>query len=284
MSVRSSLILFILFFLAVSCSQDNAKENQIASTKKSEQSFKIIWHWVDDFAENEQEKLKDWLRVITKVTKQTIGIYQFDVHYYFYRSNGNEPVPFAHTRRSGNKQSVHFYVNPKYTLQEFVGDWTAQHEISHLSIPFVGKKNMWFSEGYATYLSRKIMITQDIYTSDEFDSLYYNRIGGDKYIFNYGELTIPRLCDKLKKAHHYPAIYYAGCSYFYRIDKLLIDSHHTELIDVVAKYQKQNRLLDQGLSDVIKSFDEIVGSPVFSELFFDYSNNPSSQTLSYFKK
>ena len=82
--------------------------------------------------------------------ERSIGSYPFTVTYYLSRKdNASEPVPWANTVRSG-EQAVEFYVDPSYDLSEFLADWTAPHEISHLSIPYVGRSNMWFSEGYAS--------------------------------------------------------------------------------------------------------------------------------------
>ena len=280
---RIGLILNIIIFL-VSCIDQTSNDQIVKDGDTRSKQYKIVWHWIDDFSVEHQEKIKDWLREITLVTRQTIGVYQFDVHYYLHKSKGGkEPVPYAHTSRKKNKQAVHFYVNPLFSKEAFLSDWTAQHEISHLSMPFVGKKNMWFSEGYATYLSRKIMVNQGYYTEFEFDSIYFHRIAGDRYIFEHGEISVPALCEKLKLSHHYPSIYYAGCSYFYLINKKLQEVYDIELKDVVAKYQTQNRLIDSELKDVIKSFDWIIGEPIFSDLYLDYLNKPSREVLSYFK-
>ena len=125
---------------------------QSASTKRellhlTDQEIQIVWHWEDRFSRQEQQKLKKWLFTITYGVEQTLGIYPFEVHYYIHRRNfASEPVPWANTDRN-YKQSVHFHVDPSFSFQEFIDDWTAPHEISHLSIPFVGRNQSWFSEG-----------------------------------------------------------------------------------------------------------------------------------------
>ncbi len=283
------LLYFLLIVSSVQCTSDSAETapSLVADNGKadiSEKAHKIVWHGLYNFSTNDQEKLKTWLREITKITRFTIGVYQFDVHYYLHLSDGNEPVPYAHTSRKIGKQSVHFYINPDYDLEDFLSDWTAQHEISHLSAPFVGKANMWFSEGYATYLSRKIMINQGYYTNESFDSIYYNRIGKDQNLMRYPEMTMIELCDELKRNYNYSSLYYAGSSYFYLADKSLQKEYGLTLMDVVKMYQNQNRLTDDSLLDVIASFDEIVGDNVFSKLHFDYANSPSKSVLSYFRQ
>ena len=284
-------IYLLLALVFVQCQDSESSELKTETQektvkKKLEQvkKHKIVWHGLHNFTEPEQNQLKNWLREITKVTRSTIGTYQFDVHYYFYHSEAKEPVPYAHTSRKVDKQSVHFYVNPSHSLEDFIGDWTAQHEISHLSIPFIEKKNMWFSEGYATYLSRQIMIKQGYYTDESFDSIYYHRIGNDEYLKNDSDMTLIELCDELKKDYHYSSIYYAGSSFFYLIDQELRTNFNRRLIDVVAQYQEEGRLTDNDLNDVLNSFDKIVGKPIFSDLFHKYATVPSREVLEYFWK
>lgn len=257
--------------------------NEVTSQEDVEKKGKIIWHWEDEFTQADQQKIKTWLNKITDFTMTTLGGYQFNLHYYLHLSDGDEPVPFGHTSRK-QQQSVHFYINPSFSLDEFVNDWTAQHEISHLSIPFIGKENMWFSEGYATYLSRKIMITQGIYTEKSFDSLYIERIGGDDVIYNTPHTSVVDLCRQLKQNHHYSSIYYAGSSYFFLTDKALRADRNMELIQVVQIYQNQNRLSDTTLSQVIASFDQISESKIFSKLFTDFNKKESVEVLSFFRQ
>ncbi|MFK8046099.1 MAG: hypothetical protein AB8B72_11435 [Crocinitomicaceae bacterium] len=275
----NKLIIAICSLLLVCCSTEVAPVKNADSTDTLEKNYQVHYEWEDDFEEQDKIKLQTWIEEISEVTQSTIGTYQFDVYYHFHQSKGNEPVPYAHTSRQTNHQAVHFYVNPKFSLPEFMADWTAQHEISHLSLPFVGKKNMWFSEGYATYMSRQIMINQGIYTALEFDSIYYHRIKGDKYISALDSFTIPKVCQKLKSNHNYPSIYYAGSSYFYIANQQLKKNHQTSLMDVIKKYQVTKRLKDKGLKDVLKSLDDVIGDRTFTDLYSDFENNSTYEVL-----
>jgi len=117
-----SFILCLL--LLIQCSDNKAdvlKDN----------TFEIKWNWVDEFNDSDKEKLELWVRNTYSATQNTLGVFPFDVHVFFYQSKGDEPVPFAKASRKNNREELHFYVNPKYSLEEFESDWTAQHEMSH---------------------------------------------------------------------------------------------------------------------------------------------------------
>ncbi len=64
--------------------------------------------------------------------------------------SSNSAVPFARVLRRGGS-AVQFFIRPSEDLDEFLHDWTATHEFSHLLIPYVGREDAWLSEGVASY-------------------------------------------------------------------------------------------------------------------------------------
>jgi predicted metalloprotease with PDZ domain len=62
----------------------------------------------------------------------------------------NEPVPWAHVIRGGGV-AAEFFVDETRSLEEFRGDWTATHELSHMLLPMVSSRDRWLSEGLASY-------------------------------------------------------------------------------------------------------------------------------------
>jgi len=51
----------------------------------------------------------------------------------------------------GQGNALQLDVDPSRPAQEFVEDWTAIHELSHLLHPYLGDRGSWLSEGLATY-------------------------------------------------------------------------------------------------------------------------------------
>lgn len=177
----------------------------------------IVWHWEDSFSPGEKKNVENWLLNVTGAVETTLGVYPFDLHFYLHRQNGSsEPVPWAHTRRDNN-QGVKFYIDPSFAPGSFTEDWTAPHEISHLSIPYLGRQHAWFAEGYA--------------------------------------------------------------SYFIRLDKNLREEHGTSLTELIKEYQVCCRLEDRSVEEVVASWDNILGEPIFSELLHTYQTTPASGIL-----
>jgi len=65
-------------------------------------------------------------------------------------------VPYGRVIRNGG-ELVQFFVNPEKPINEFLGDWTATHEFSHLMLPYVSRRHRWVSEGFAQYYQNVLL-------------------------------------------------------------------------------------------------------------------------------
>jgi len=231
-----------------------------------------------DFSKNEKQKIETWLAGVSDAVAQTLGRYQFKVRYNLYKKESSrEPVPWANTVRS-NDQGVNFHVDPSFSLNEFQMDWTAPHEIAHLSIPFVGRENMWFSEGYASFLQWQVLRVQGLYSSEEIAQKYQSKIEMVKREYSC-ERSFLAQSEKVKRSHNYPALYWGGACYFISVDEVLKSKHNTNLLEVIKKYQSDGRLEDENLEEVISSLDRISKSTVFSSHFKMYSSKSGNEVI-----
>jgi hypothetical protein len=80
-----------------------------------------------------------------------------------FTSFGNSAVPFGRVIRDGG-EAVQFFVDPSRSLQDYLGDWTATHEFSHLLLPYVSGRRKWISEGFASYYQNVLMARSGAYS------------------------------------------------------------------------------------------------------------------------
>jgi hypothetical protein len=234
--------------------------------------------WKDRFTRSEKEKLTIWLRDVSSAVSETLGDFPFDVNLYIHRSeNKNEPVPWAHTIRS-EEEGVHFYVNTDFTLEVFQKDWTAPHEIAHLSIPYLGKKNMWFSEGYASYMQYQVMRQGGVMTTNEVIEKYASKLYSIKSTYD-SDADFLAVSKQLKNRYNYPAVYWGGACYFYQADSILRLEKNMSLTDVIVQYQERGRESDQSLEELISSLNEISESYVFSDLLHLFQNGSAKEAV-----
>lgn len=277
-------VFYILSLTLIACSSPNEVEEDITpevlefDTTDSKE-YKVFWHYEDDFSADEKKKLKKWINTVYVATIETLGQYPFNLHVTFHRSDRNTAVTFGHTRR-GKRQHVHFYVNPSFELEDFMTDWIAPHEISHLSMPFVGKEAKWYAEGYATYLSRRIMMNMGFLNEAEFDSMYYHKIGNTMMSYCSSTKTFAEVSDSLLDQNEYGDMYWGSTSFFMTSDSLLQEKHNMEFTDLVIQYQACCRLKDKNdIHNVMSSYDEIIGDSLFTNLLWRYQNLPCIKVM-----
>lgn len=280
---KFTFVLYLFAFLLINaCNSIPENENPIESTSLEPDSvnYELILHYKSEFDSVTQLKLEDWITTIYAATEFTLGNYPFDVHVYFFESNSrNSPVSFGQANFTDNLHKVNLYVNPDASLEELMQDWTAPHELSHLSIPFLGKSNKWFIEGYATFFSRQILMDMGYYTQSSFDSLYYSKIHNAKEAFNSDSISFIDKSQEVLAQHKYGTFYSAGSSFFMTIDLRLRKDRSMRFADLIKDYQECCRLTDLTIDQVVASFDQLIGEPWCSELLDVYRNKSANEAL-----
>jgi len=76
------------------------------------------------------------------------------------------PVPFGRVIRDGG-ETVELFVNPAESQEEFLTDWTATHEFSHLMVPYLHSEYRWISEGLAQYYQNILLTRAGAYSEED---------------------------------------------------------------------------------------------------------------------
>ncbi|MDH4108309.1 MAG: hypothetical protein OEW35_08340 [Gammaproteobacteria bacterium] len=69
---------------------------------------------------------------------------------------GKSAVPFGRVARDGG-EIVELFVDQRRALADYLADWTATHEFSHLMLPYLGSSDRWISEGFAQYYQNVLL-------------------------------------------------------------------------------------------------------------------------------
>ena len=78
----------------------------------------------------------------------------------------SNPVPFGRVIRDGG-ETVELFVNPSQPQSEFLTDWTATHEFSHMMVPYLHREYRWISEGLAQYYQNVLLTRAGAYEEQE---------------------------------------------------------------------------------------------------------------------
>ena len=284
--IRGCFFLLLLQACASSSVDESKNEVDILESTSANESIReegLIWHFRDQFDSNFKDTLKLWVIRVKEACFETVGEYPFAMNIFFHKSESKqrEGVVFGHTDRSKENLGLHLYVIEHSSYESLISDWIAPHEMSHLAIRPVGRNNKWFAEGFATYLSRRIMVRLGYYSEGEFETLYATKIAETKPFYQVGYPFSERSVE-LFDEYQYSTVYWAGAGFFYRADQALQAHSDMRFEQLLQNYQKAGRKQDKNFAQLIASWDKIAGFNLFEELISEYRNGSSREIMSRF--
>lgn len=262
---RTRASAFLRGVLVLLCCWISLPHQAFASSKASlvihEQFCGLWFYWQQPFTPQEQQKIRDWLCPNYQHVNALLGPYPAKTEVHLYRRDGaNEPVPWAYTDRGGDQQiraqQLHFFVDPSFSLSEFLSDWTAVHEFSHLALPLLDRSDQWFAEGFASYLQVQIQYQQGFIKDPA--SYYWQKIQPQLEPLSQDQPMIP-LLQLLMQQRRYKSAYWGSALWFMEAEAMLAAAGSNWFL-LIQQYQQQHRFRDQDLTAVIHSFDQLLNN------------------------
>ncbi len=181
----------------------------------------------------------------------------------------NEPVPFAQVIR-GRTNKVRLQINTGWSLQDFVGDWTLYHELSHLYIPYLDYPSFWLNEGFATYMQNIVMLQSQVIDKAAFINKLQAGLARGRLntLSQPGKLSM--VSNDMWRKHAYMRVYWSGAAYFAEVDALLLQ-RGSSLSQVVAQYSQCCLTAKSSGSALTQQFDKVAGTNIFYSTFVQYA-------------
>jgi len=237
-------------------------------------SAEIRYQWQDGFSEPEKTMLTTWIDETTAGLEALVGPLPFPVGVRFYRrDDAREPAPWAHTRRRPD-QGVDFYVDPAFPLAAFRADWTAPHELSHLVLPFLGSRNAWFAEGFASWMQYQVMMQTGQLTAAEAAHRYLARLDKARNGYPFDDEPFADAAPRLREERKYPVMYWGGAAYFLQVDAALRDAGKPPLMRILARYLACCRAARSSLDNLVAELDRLSDSTIFSRHLAAFRSEP----------
>ena len=232
----------------------------------------LIWHWEDRFNTTEKKRLQAWVTETAAAVEQFVAPYPFDVHIHFHRRSGSKPVPWANTIRS-RRQGVNFHVNPRSSARELRADWVAYHELSHLLIPYLGRRHSWFAEGFASYMQYQVMHSLGVLNERQMESRYQERIDRAERRYALAHMPFVEAASVLRARRQYPTMYWGGAVYFLRVDQALQEKGKS-VPGVLREFVECCRFRTRGLDALVAELDRLAGGDAFRRELDHVRTNP----------
>ena len=218
------------------------------------------------------DKMSAWLKAAAENVAKTHGNFPLkSTQIIIVPVNGrsNEAVPFGRVIRDGG-EAVQFFVNTARPLEEFLDDWTATHEFSHLLFPYV--EDRWVSEGFASYYQNVLMARGEAYTPRRaWQKLYEG--------FQRGKRSAPGMSPTSATFRNggLMKVYWSGAALALMADvKLRELSDGKESLDTVARKLRLCCLPSRkSYSDYefFQQLDRLTEHKVFVDLYNDYAHS-----------
>ncbi len=231
---------------------------------------------------SDQAKLRSWIDHAANQLSRVGGRFPIDnATIILHKTDrGRGPVPWARVQRYGG-EGIHFYINPHYSEQAFVDDWTALHEFSHLLIPYPGNRGIWFSEGLASYYQNLLRARAGVVSPEKaLQDLNAGFERGRKDARRKGR-SLAELSPQMWQTRSYMRVYWSGAAYFLNVDVALRQQGQS-LDQVIAAFlaccRQQWRRWDE--QSLIATFDELSGDTLFQqhyEAIIEATDFPSVQ-------
>lgn len=155
-----------------------------------------------------------------------------------------KPVAFGMAARGGGA-AAYFIANQGAPGAAFVGEWVAVHELSHLLLPFVDKRDAWLSEGLATYHQNVLRARAGLLSEEEgWFELVEGIVMAEKMAKEDGR-SIADATGSMQSERNYRQVYWTGATL-----SLLLD----------VRLRLKNGV-DHGLNIALRGLDRAVLDP-----------------------
>jgi hypothetical protein len=196
-------------------------------------------------------------------------------------ARGPEPTPSAYVVRGGGP-AVHFFVNQRRPIEEFLDDWTATHELAHLFLPFIRHEDAWLSEGLATYYQNVLRARAGRMSPEQaWERLH---AGFQRGRDNARGMTLAQATEHMYRADTYMRVYWEGAAMILLADVALrqasggglsMDSALAGLAECCLRMERA-----WSAQELFAKLDELTGSTVFSSLLSEYVGSSEFPDLS----
>lgn len=244
----------------------------------------FLIEWRGEFSPAEQNTLRAWLTDVGDCVSLLHGRWpRAEIRIALQPVSSDKPyfsssaVPFARVLRN-RPEGVLFYVTPSRPLADYVNDWTAYHELSHLFIPYPGRRDVWISEGLASYYQNILQLRAGILSPTEVRDRFaaaFERGAADS---DDADLTLGELSGRMMERRAFMRVYWSGALMFMEADIALRqrdpESGMATTLDEVLRRYGECCLSDGAETTgprLAADFDRVAGGDLFATLYRRYA-------------
>jgi hypothetical protein len=187
-------------------------------------------------------------------------------------NDAGEAVPFAQVLRGGGS-ALRFFVDPRHPLDDFMRDWTAVHEFSHLLHPFFRDEDVWLAEGLASYYQNVLRARSHVLSPREaWQELHAGFERGRRQATG---LTLEEAARRMYRDRAFMRVYWSGAAIVLLADLRLREaSAGRESLDSAMRRFRDCCLPSERIwsaGEYMMRLDELTGAAIFGELYREHA-------------
>lgn len=242
-------------------------------------NYKIIW--LEPVDSETDERAHVWLDSLVSASYRINGHYPDTLIFRLRQVDALEDgCGWAYVKYPKKIEGVYMDVNVHVPLDTILSNWEPPHEICHMALPFLGKENKWLSEGFATYLSRHVMLGLGIY-DDITLAEFYHRTFSEVEEYYLRDEPFEDVAKEYVEDRQYSAFYRGGAMYFYVCDYFIQQKKDLRLRDIIYQYQSTHKKTDIGFEMILESLDGLIGEPIMRKTLYFFKITPARAIINF---
>ena len=265
---------FVLFYFIVFGPSSVAAESAYQEHHFQSAGADIHLVWYSSFTDAQQAKLTTWVKSGLTLVRHLNGALprkKMRFHLQQQDSKGKSPVPYAQVLRDG-MPGVHFWVDANRSDYDLKRDWTFTHELVHLFIDYPGDKDLWISEGLATYYQNILLVRGGLLTERDFWRRFIEGLRRGRHDSNYDGNPLEAVSEHMRGIGSYMRVYWSGALFFLQGSIALLERdqpHLDELLRTFIDCCQKKQALMRG-QDLLKTFDKLAKGNWFQQQYEVY--------------
>lgn len=161
--------------------------------------------------------IEQWLRSSALAVEHMYGVFPRKRVQVSVRAAPGRGAQFGMVFRAGGV-GAHFWLGEDTRAEDLRHDWVGVHELSHLSLPFIGSSEPWLSEGVATYYQYLLQVRAGWISETEF---WAHLIDGIDSATGTSRDSLRNAAARMDRTGGYRRVYWGGAALVWLADVTL---------------------------------------------------------------
>jgi hypothetical protein len=185
-----------------------------------------------------------------------------------------EPVPWGQVLRGG-RPAAHLFFDQTRPSREWRDDWTAVHELAHMLLPYISRRDAWLSEGFATYYQNVLRARAGLISETDAWRKLVAGFGRGQSGTQRG-ISLDDASRAMRRERAFMRVYWSGAAIALLADTQLRQSHAGMSLDEALSRLARCCLPSPRMWTARQAFermDELTGNDVFVALAEQYRSS-----------